>query len=555
MPHPFGGEPACLHVPDPLIAEAFEHAMHDHVLQCLGPEVFDWYFYICAHNKGRGLDGPVWPGLDGHQMGHALMWAGHIYENLGYWDYVKAEQRQNGQIPYRIETDDSRIPPDGITGPYISFIGRSKFISAFQPGPSLFILAASTWVKEGYDLFRFTQDRDWLERNFESIDRAAVWITSMADVDGLVGCGSYYQDLPTRYEFDGITQGYAYQNYLQTAELAEQLGRDDRAAHFRGEAQRIRKAFANRFWLGERCAEYVHPFNGAIDSHGLSDTDWIAQGVGLVDDDKDKVLWQQLARSEELYYGIMPTGPCAKPENYQWWETTSKYRMHLHNSDSRFFGELAAMGRVWFVESMARHRRLDGAGLVDTLQRVAKVGRHQDWSWSERYYRIDLPPSPAREDQQHHMKLINKHGKIGRAYKLDEFGCYASGHEHYGEWPANLVRICCQWLAGVDLAVDGALTLSPCAPQSYFDDGFGLDATLLGRRVEVRYDAKGMQLKVAPGSPWPLRMRTKPWGHVDPTTVQCSVDGQALSVTQSDGWLGWQLPASDATQQCTCLVK
>lgn len=154
------GAPAKLHTPDALINEAFQNAMHNHVLRFPNPDVAPWYWGIQSNRGGCYCRwGTLWPGLDDHQAGHALLWAGHVHEHFGYWDYVKATQHLNGQIAFRVETDDTRIPKDRMSDIYISFLGRGQFVN-WIPGPSLFVLGSSTWIKHGYDLFRFTQDVD-----------------------------------------------------------------------------------------------------------------------------------------------------------------------------------------------------------------------------------------------------------------------------------------------------------------------------------------------------------------------------------------------------------
>ncbi len=551
MMHVRNGAPAQLHVPDPLIAEAFGHAMHDHVLRFPNPEIAPWYWGIQA-NHGDLSRATIWPGLDDHETGHALMWGGHLVEHLGYWDYVKALQHINGQIPYRVELDDSRVPKDGMSDIFIGWRGRAKFMSVF-PGPSLFVLGPSTWIKEGYDLFRFTQDLDWLRANYDSIDMAATWIARLGDEDGLIGCGSYYQDLPPRLEFDGITTGYGWQNYTQTAELAERIGRDDRAAHWRKMAEFIRAGFQKRFWLGEQCAECIHPFNGPV-THGMGDVDWMAQAMNLVEPQHDAILWEKLARSERLYYGIMPTGVCEKPETYLPWQSMSKYHLRrAGGGDTGLFKDVAAMGRVWFIEAMTRHKRGDGDGLADTIRRVATLGKAYNWVWWERYARMNMPPGLVWDDQEKFRADLARNNVKTPPMRFPEHGCIGHGSIYYGEWPANLVRICCQWLAGVDVAVDGALTLTPAAPRDYFEQGFGLDAALLGRRVEVRYRGDGAQLKVEAGPAWNVRVRTAPWSATGAEPV-VEVDGRRVPAVRDNAGLSFMLPATTESIHCTLTI-
>lgn len=368
----------------------------------------------------------------------------------------------------------------------------------------------------------------------------------MGDEDGLIGCGSYFQDIPSRLEFDGISSGYAWQNYMQTAGLAQRLGRDERATHWRAAADRIRAGFQKRFWLGEQCAECIHLFNGPV-THGMSDVDWIAQAMGLLEPDHDAILWVKLSRSERLYYGVVATGVCEHPQAYLPWQTISRYHMQRVGAMSGYYRDVAAMGRVWFIEAMARHRRGDGDGLADTIRRVATIGRAYGWNWWERYMRIDLPPGPVRDDMEMYLAKLARNPTMPKPVQFHDLGCIGFSNDYYGEWPANLVRICCQWLAGVDISVEGLLTLTPAAPRDFFEKGFGLDATLLGRTVVVRYDAKGLRLEVGPGPAWKVRLETTPWHTRHAVLV---ISGRSADAQAVGDHIEWKLPTSTSVVRC-----
>jgi len=519
--------PLSLSVPDPLVSKAFKRALHQNVLACLGPEVFEWYWYICADKRGFG-DGCVWPGLDGHQMGHALLWAGHLAENFGYWEYVREWQQPDGRVFNGVNTKA------GTGAPASGAVAKPAWC-----------LGSSTWIKHGYDLFRFSQDEAWLEANFPSIDAAARWLHAQTGSNGLIGRSAYYFDCPARYEFDGITQGYVYLNYLQAAELAEHAGATVRAEQLRSKADQLREAFSRHFWRGDHCAEYIHPQRGAIDLHGLTDVDWMAQAAGLLDQKADEILWQRLARSEELYYGIMPTGTSASPELHKDWERPAG---HLHD---RPFTDCAAMGRCWYIEAMARYRRGDGEGLLDTIRRVATVGQRSGWFWRERYYRLNMPPGPARET----ILTTVRSDKWGSADVFEDLGVAGARTQTYAEYPANLVRICCQWLAGVDLAVDGTLVLAPCAPEEFFDNKFGLEATLLERPVKICYHRDGVTGTIGPGPAWRIYLRPGCWPRLAGVAARVEAEGKQLPVSEVGEMLTWQIPAATKPQTFSCTTQ
>ncbi len=117
--------------------------------------------------------------------------------------------------------------------------------------------------------------------------------------------------------------------------------------------------------------------------------------------------------------------------------------------------DLAAMGRVWYVESWARSRFGDAEGLLDGLHRVAAEGRDNGYFWRERYY-------PSSSDAAN-----------------------PAGAEKYCEYPANLIRIVNRFLLGIELRLDGSILLAPNATRSFWDRGFG--HTLRVRQAVLKY--------------------------------------------------------------------
>jgi hypothetical protein len=153
--------------------------------------------------------------------------------------------------------------------------------------------------------------------------------------------------------------------------------------------------------------EYIHPERGAISHHGLSDVDWAAIAMGLATPEQVKVLWPQIRQNPDFIYSGIPSGISTRPETYEDWEM-----MYLDRHD------LAAMGRVWYVEARARHVMGDRAGILESLRKVARVGRANDWYWLERYY-------------------SERSGNLG-SYRINT----------YCEYPANFIRIVHRFVLG-----------------------------------------------------------------------------------------------------------
>src|SRR5581483_2560805 len=94
--------------------------------------------------------------------------------------------------------------------------------------------------------------------------------------------------------------------------------------------------------------------------------------------------------------------------------------------------DLAAMGRVWFLECWARAKFNDGAGIRETIQRVCAAGRDNGYYWRERYY-------PGE-------KLT------------------PAGPNMYCEYASNLIRIVQRFLFGVEFTPGGEVVLRPNVP-------------------------------------------------------------------------------------------
>ena len=227
------------------------------------------------------------------------------------------------------------------------------------------------------------------------------------------------------------------------AALNRVLGDENSAGRYEGMAVRIRGNLTERFWMQDHFAEYRSLEHGLIDRHGLSDADWAAVAFGVATREQESVLWPRLRDEKRFYYGGMPTGIVTEPEKYEAWEFSYPDSM-----------DLAAMGRVWYLECQARARMGDAAGLVESIRRVARVGRESGYYWRERY--------------------TAKGGK---------------GAQKYCEYPANLIRVVQRFLLGVDLRLDGSVFLSPTVTPEFWKHGFGHRLVWQNRVLDFRMRA------------------------------------------------------------------
>ena len=436
----FAGAPdiATPALPDSLVVEAYSHAARQNVLAAVNPRVFPGYWSVCADGRGFGY-GNTYPSLDGHQMTDALLWLGQVEVVKANWDYVRSFQRDDGALPIAIlpEQAGKRIGPAGYTA---EVAANGGLYTHWVPGNPLAALAGPTYIQNADVIFRRTLDRNWLRAQIRSVNKAADFLARLTTQDGAVKGGGYYVERPSRLDCDGVTQPHAADAFRRAAALNRQLGDGDTANCYDELARRITRNFVEKFWLNDHFAEYMHPQRGFIGSHGLTDSDWAALAFGIAKPEQVAALWPRLRREQRFYYGGMPTGIATEPETYEAWEFSYPDRM-----------DLAAMGRVWYLECAARARMGDSEGLVDCIRRVCRSGRDSGYYWRERY------------------------GPKG-----------GYGAEKYCEYPANLIRIVERFLLGVECEFDGALTFSPVVPDEYWSRGFGQRLEWRGRVFEYR---------------------------------------------------------------------
>ncbi|GMW03455.1 MAG: hypothetical protein AMXMBFR84_45890 [Candidatus Hydrogenedentota bacterium] len=488
-------------VPDVAITQAYEKAATQNVLAAVNPNVFPGYWSVCADGIGFGF-GNSYPALDGHQMADALLHLGQVDVVKANWDYVKTFQRSNGQLPFAILPDsagkeigpeDSRAPVDANGGLYRHWVKADP----------LRALGYTTYIQNADVLFRFTLDNSWLQSNIKSINLAADYLASLMAEDGKVGGAGYYVERPSRVEYDGVTQGHAMDALQRLAALNALLGNTESSEKYRQLADRIQAAFQTHFWAQDRFAEYIHPDRGAIATHGFTDTDWTAIATGIARQDQVQAIWPQLRNEARFRYNGMPTGIATHPEKYESWEFSYDDRM-----------DLAAMGRVWYIECWARARMGDAEGLVESIQQVCKAGKDAGYYWRERY------------------------GAQG-----------GYGAEKYCEYPANLIRVVNRFLLGVERNLDGSLSIAPCVPETYWKAGFGQALVWRSGRLEFRFQDGQISGKYLGKEQVTIRARIAQPG--SESTSFLTLNGEEKPPRVVDRWIEFDLPGAQVAPPVT----
>jgi len=484
-----------LSLPDTEIVSAYTKAATQNVLAALDPKVFFGYWSVCADREGFGR-GNTYPSLDGHQMTDALLWLGQVQAVKANWNYVRCFQRPNGRLPLAI------LP--GVKNVYGQPVEpNGGFYTHWVPGDPLRALGSTTYVQNADVIFRFTQDRGWLEANLTSINLAGQYLASLTTSEGLVQGGGYYVEMPSRLEFDGVAQCHAADAFRRLAALNRVAGDIRPARRCESLASRITRCFRRRYWVADHFAEYIHPERGVIDRHGLTDTCWAALATGVADRRQAARLWPQLRSETRFHYGGMPTAIATRPETYEDWEFT----LPKGFSGSNPRHDLAAMGRVWYLEAWARARSGDGDGMVETMRRVSEVGRANGYYWRERYH----PPD----------------GK-------------GAGPNTYCEYPANLIRIVHRFLLGIEFGLDGAVTIAPMVPRRYWEAGFGQTLTWREQTLAFRLERDAMRGTFTGSSPQRIGIRLD-GKNVD---ARVTVAGTSIRPRIQNGFVVLELPAS-----------
>ena len=146
--------------------------------------------------------------------------------------------------------------------------------------------------------------------------------------------------------------------------------RRPKEAEWSGHADKLAKAFLEAFWREDHFGEYVHPEHGLVDTHGLSDVNWAAVAFGLADDRQLERLWPRLMGEPAFWAGDMPTQIVTKPFAYEKWESSRS-----PDCPADPLNDVAAMGRVWYLEAMACQRMKARARLVDSVRKVCRAAK------------------------------------------------------------------------------------------------------------------------------------------------------------------------------------
>ncbi|MFA5058442.1 MAG: hypothetical protein WC485_10035 [Opitutaceae bacterium] len=386
-------------ITDPEIRAGVEAAISKDLIPAATQENYTGSFEITVGQSP--YRGATWPGLDSWQMAGAYLLLGRTQLVLDYFEFVRASQRKDGAIPMAIfpagapavtflsglnYPDDVFIytPPKREGVPAWSEVPRS-WIGMFQEwqprANAISTLGSVCYVLTAAEIYDQTHSSSWLAERYASIQAAAQYLLGRKSDNGLIAGSGFYMELPPRYAWDGVTQCYTIHAFRELARLGGAIGDGASQARWTAEADILSRRFIEVFWRTDHFGEYVHPDHGLVDTHGLSDVNWAAVAFGIAGGERLNVLWAKLMKEPGFWPGNVPTLNVTKPFNYEKWELNEPLPFPLPVSQ---LNDVAAMGRVWYLEAMACIRMQTRDRLIDSARLVCKAA--EDGYWRERYH-------------------------------------------------------------------------------------------------------------------------------------------------------------------------
>lgn len=384
---------------DPDIRAGFDAAVNKNLLPSATELVYPGHFTISADGHAYGTD-TTWPGLDSWQMAGAYLLLGKVRLVTDYFDFVRASQRKDGNIPFAIFNGDTRpgneflrgmkVPEDLFTykPPHREGLAASsqetrQWVGLFRHweirseplstlGPICYLLTAT-------EIYETTKDGKWIEERLPSIQATAEYLTTRVSANGLLSGSGFYTELPPRWGWDGVTQCYAIHAFRELSRMLRALGHKSDSAHWSKLADQLAARFVEIFWQHDHFAEYVHIERGVVDAHGLSDTNWAAVAFGVAHDHHLRTLWPKLIADPGFWVGGMPTQTVTNPFSYEEWE-----RDPVPFGTPPATNDVAAMGRTWYLEAVACKRLHAFDRLREGAKKVSKAA--EDGFWRERYH-------------------------------------------------------------------------------------------------------------------------------------------------------------------------
>lgn len=388
-------------IADPEIRAGVTSAIHRNLLPAAVETQYPGHFSISADGVAFGSD-TTWPGLDSWQMTGAYLLLGRHRLVLDYFQFVRASQRHDGNIPFAIfpgstqsdgkwlrglrnpEDVFSYCPPQRAEGSEFRQQTR-QWIGLFAHWQTranpLSVLGPVCYMLTAAEIFDAIPSLDWLRESLPSIKAAAQFVLGRLSDNGLIAGSGFYMEMPPRYGWDGITQCYVVRAFRELSRLCDAASEANGTRDWTHHADSLARRFVDIFWRDDHFAEYVHAERGLVDAHGLTDVNWAAIAFGLADSDQVALMWPRLMGDSGFWLGQMPTQIVTQPFRYEPWELHEPLPFPVMSP----VHDIAAMGRVWYLEALACRRHMDRERLLMSLRHVCRAAS-TDGYWRERYH-------------------------------------------------------------------------------------------------------------------------------------------------------------------------
>jgi hypothetical protein len=321
----------------------------------------------------------------------------------------------------------------------------------------MFLVTGNIEVLESIWLYvARTKDLEWLRRNIEHIEGAASGIEEYIDLFGRLWGDVYYEDQVIKDGRETMAQALAVRSYDLLAQLEELLGRERKAARYRGMSELLADSLSQPLpagWWDAEASRFVDwvDRSGRVHDHIHLLANILPVLVGAASPAQEQAVLELVER-ELPEFQRFPTFLSARIADYT----------DAEIGDGGPY-DLCAAGRYWCWDAAFWSSRGDGAMLKDQLERVAREGERDAWIMGERY------------DMNH-------------VYYVDDKAWH--GAEHYYEYPCVFSWVLFQEYLGMQPTLDADLLIAP----RLADHG---DVMLeqASYRVRYRYDGDGLTVE------------------------------------------------------------
>ena len=387
-------------IADAEIRAGVEAAIVKNLLPSAAEIPYPGHFNITADSQAYGGDS-TWPGLDSWQMAGAYLLLGRTRLVLDYFDFVRASQRKDGNIPFAIfsemrpdttslrglkHPDDvfTYKPPKRVGLPASSRQTR-KWIGLFQhwqlKANPLSTLAPVSYILTAAEIFDAAGSQPWLQERLPSVEGAAKHLLSRKSSNGLIGGSGFYTECPPRYAWDGVAQCYVVHAFRQLARLFRAAGDKTAEAVWSARADQLAKPSLPP--SGGRiisASTFTRSGDWSIVT-ACPTSNWAAVAFGVAAGRNLELLWPRLIKEPGFWLGDMPTQSVSKPFRYEKWEYPEPLPFPVAP-----LNDVAAMGRVWHLEAIACRRMKERSRLVESTRKVCRAGLKAGGYWRERYH-------------------------------------------------------------------------------------------------------------------------------------------------------------------------